>query len=282
MNMIKKIKIVTDSTADLPVSLLNEYNISIIPLKVIFKDNIYREGVDITTKEFYEKLLNSEQLPMTSQPSPGEFQELYEELTQDGSTVISIHISAKMSGTCQSAVLAKNSLPDRDIRVIDSEQVTMSLGLIVLAAAKAAKENNTADEIEALAYEVSKRVKLFFIVDTLDNLQKGGRIGKASALIGTVLNIKPILTVEDGIVTPYEKIRGKSKAIERIVGILKEYDNNNKLKFCVILHANALDEAVSLHERVITQINPHENIISDIGAVVGTHAGAGTIGVVFY
>jgi DegV family protein with EDD domain len=238
--------------------------------------------VDINTAEFYEKLAESKQLPTTSQPSPGEFQELYEELTQDGSSVVSIHISAKMSGTYQSAVLAKNNLPDRDIRVVDSEQVTMALGLIVVAAAKAAKENKTVDEVETITHEISKRVKLFFIVDTLENLQKGGRIGKAAALFGTVLNIKPVLTVEDGIVAPYEKIRGKSKAIERIIGILKEQNNNNKLEFCVILHASALDDAVSLHERVITQINPREIIISDIGAVVGTHAGAGTIGVVFY
>lgn len=279
---MRKIKIVTDSTADLPISLLNQYNISVIPLKVIFNDNIYREGIDITVQEFYAKLAQAEQLPTTSQPSPGEFQELYEKLTEDGSTVISIHISAKMSGTYQSAILAKSNLPDRDIRVIDSKQVTIALGLVVLAAAKAVKDNKTADEVEQIAYEIAKKVKIYFIVDSFENLHKGGRIGKATALLGTVLNIKPILTIEDGVVAPFEKIRGKGKAVERIISLLKEYSQTNKLSYYAVLHANALDEAVSLHGKLITEIEPCENFIGDIGAVVGTHAGAGTMGLIFY
>lgn len=279
---MRKIKIVTDSTADLPISLVNQYNISVVPLKIIFKDSIYREGIDITVQEFYAKLAQAEQLPTTSQPSPGEFQDLYDKLTEDGSTVISIHISSKMSGTYQSAILAKSNLPDRDIRVIDSKQVTIALGLIVLAAAKAVKDNMTSDEVEQIAYEIVKKVKIYFIVDSLENLHKGGRIGKATALLGTVLNIKPILTIEDGVVAPYEKIRGKGKAVERIISLLKDYTKTNKLSYCAVLHANTLDEAVSLHGKLITEVEPCENFIGDIGAVVGTHAGAGTMGIIFY
>lgn len=277
-----KIKIVTDSTADLPVSLLAQYDIHVIPLKVIFEDKIYREGLDITVQEFYSKLAQAKQLPTTSQPSPGEFQELYEKLTEDGSSVISIHISAKMSGTLQSAQMAKSNLPDRDIRIIDSKLVTIALGMIVIAAAKAVKDNKTIDEVEKIAYEVASKVNIFFIVDSFENLQKGGRIGKATALLGTVLNIKPILTVEDGVVAPFEKIRGKGKAIERIISLLQEYSKINSLNYLAVFHADALNDAVNLHEKLVAQIKPCENFIGDIGAVVGTHAGPGTMGIIFY
>ncbi|MDX9872280.1 MAG: DegV family protein, partial [Clostridia bacterium] len=212
------VKIVTDSTADLPAALRSAYDITVMPLKVIFKDEIYREGVDITIPAFFEKLAGTEQLPTTSQPSPAEFQEVYEELTADGSTVISMHISSKMSGTIQSAMLAKKNLPDRDIRVIDSGKVTMALGLGVLVGARAAQAGRSADEVEALVQEMfNHKIKIYFMVDTFENLQKGGRIGKAAALLGTLLNIKPILTVEDGLVAPFEKVRGKTKAVERLV-----------------------------------------------------------------
>lgn len=277
-----KIKIVTDSTADLPLSLLNQYDIHIIPLKVIFEDQIYREGMDISVQEFYSKLAQAKQLPTTSQPSPGEFQELYEKLTEDGSSVISIHISAKMSGTLQSAQMAKSNLPDRDIRIIDSQLVTIALGLVVIAAAKAVKDDKSIDEVEKIAYEVASKVKIYFIVDSFENLQKGGRIGKATALLGTVLNIKPILTVDDGIVAPFEKIRGKGKAIERIISLLQEYAQTNTLSYLAVFHADALNDAVNLHEKLVAQIKPCENFIGDIGAVVGTHAGSGTMGIIFY
>lgn len=276
------VKIVTDSTADLPASLRSEYNIAVMPLKVIFKDEIYREGVDITTPEFFEKLAKAEQLPTTSQPSPAEFQDLYEELTADGSAVISIHISAKMSGTYQSAMLAKKNLPDRDIRVIDSGHVTISLGLGVLAAARAAKAGGSADEVEALAYEIYKKVKIYFIVDTFENLQKGGRIGKATALLGTLLNIKPILTVEDGLVAPFEKVRGKSKAVERLVALVEEYHQRQPIEIIAFMHAGSPPDAVDLHGRVLSKVKPKEVILSEIGAVVGTHSGAGTFGAIFY
>lgn len=276
------VKILTDSTADLPAPLVSQYGIEVIPLKVIFEDKIYRDTIDITNKEFYEKLAAARVLPRTSQPSPGEFQELYEELTADGSTVISIHISAKMSGTIQSAVLAKNRLPDRDIRVIDSRQVSMALGLVVLAAAKAARQGKSPDEIELAAIEVANKVRTYFVVDSLENLEKGGRIGKASAFLGNMLNIKPVLTIEDGVVSAFEKIRGKSRAMDRIVEVVKDYEKDRGISYCTLLHANAVDDAVELHKKLISRLDSLEHIIGEIGAVVGTHAGAGTIGIIFY
>ena len=276
------VKIVTDSTADLPKSLVEEFNIHVVPLKVLFGDEVYREGVDITPKQFFEKLAVSPQLPTTSQPSPGEFQEVYEELTRDGSSVVSIHISSLLSGTYQSAVLAKKELASRDITIIDSKLVSMGLGMAVLAAAKAAKAGQKAEEIVRLVNELIKKIRLYFVVDTMDYLQKGGRIGKASAFLGTMLNIKPVLTLEEGLVVPLEKIRGKNKALDRLVEMAREFSEQHGVMQCALVHANALDDAIKLHEMLIAQIKCCEMMICDIGAVVGTHGGPGLIGIIFY
>jgi len=277
-----QIKIVTDSTADLTSTLIKEFNVSVIPLKVLFGEKIYREGVDLTSAEFYNLLAASEKLPTTSQPSPGEFLELYQELTADGSSVISIHISGSMSGTVQSALLARNSLPDRDITVVDSRKVSMALGLVVLAAARAAKEGQTKEQILARAHEVINKVQTYFVVDTLEYLSKGGRIGKASALLGTVLNIKPVLTIDEGLIAPYEKVRGKGKALDHILEIAKTFSQNHPKLRCAMVHGNALEEVIKFHQKLASELNYTESVICEIGAVVGTHAGPGTIALFFY
>lgn len=277
-----QIKIATDSTADLPVALLKEYDIAVIPLKIIFGEEAYRENVDLSVKEFYEKLANTEKLPATSQPSPGEFQEFYEELTKDGSSVISIHISSLMSGTCQSAKIAQSVLVDKDITIIDSKLVCGALGIVVLMAAKAVKAGKTKEEVLEIIHTMIKNVQTYFVVDTLENLEKGGRIGKASALLGGMLNIKPILKIEDGLITACEKIRGKGKALERIVEFAKEYANEHGSVRCFLAHANILEEAIKVHQKITTELACSEIIVTDVGAVVGTHAGAGTVALFFY
>ncbi len=276
------IRIITDSTADLPVQFIEEYDIHVVPLKVIFKEKMYREGEDITTDEFYKKLKKADQLPSTSQPSPGEFQEVYEKYTANGASVISIHISAEMSGTYQSALMARKNLSGRDIRVIDSKNVTCALGLIVIAAAKAAKEGKNPEEIEKIALDIAEKIKVYFIVDTLENLHKGGRIGRATALLGTVLKIKPVLTINNGIVAPFEKIRGKGKAINKIISILKDHSRKEKINYCVFMHAHCLKNALILKDKIRKEIGDHEGFIGEIGAVVGTHAGIGTFGIIYY
>lgn len=277
-----QIKIVTDSTADLTPALIKEFNINVIPLKVLIGDNVYREGVDITPSKFYELLAQSDKLPTTSQPSPGEFIELYQDLTADGSSVISIHISGQMSGTVQTANLAKNTLNDRDITVVDSRVVCMALGLVVLAAARAAREGQSKEQILAKIQEVAGKVQTYFVVDTLEYLAKGGRIGKAAALVGTVLNIKPILTIDDGMIAPYEKVRGKNKALDRILELGKEFSQQHKKMHCAIVHGNVLEEAIKFHQKVVSELNYCEHVICEIGAVVGSHAGPGTIALFFY
>ena len=276
------VKIVTDSTADLPESLVEEFKISVVPLKVIFGNEIFREGIDIKNEEFYHKLTSCQQLPTTSQPSPGEFKQVYEELTNDGSSVISIHISSLLSGTYQSALMAQKELHTRDITVIDSKKVSMGLGMAVLEAAQAAKAGKTAAEIVSLVEQLIPKIHIYFVVNTMEYLQKGGRIGKASALLGTMLNIKPVLMIEDGLVVPMQKIRGKGKAVDRLAEMLKDFAGRHGPLRCALMHADALDETMRFHQRLISQITPCEFIIANIGVVVGTHGGPGLIGVVFY
>jgi DegV family protein with EDD domain len=279
---VKQIKILTDSTADLPPSLIKELGITVVALKVLFPDKVYQEGVDITPKEFYEKLQTTDKLPTTSQPTLVDFLEAYHELTSDGSAVISIHISSLMSGTSQTALLARSQLPEADITVVDSKLVCMALGMVALSAARAAKEKKSKEEILQIISQIMGRVQTYFVVDTLEYLQKGGRIGKASALLGTMLNIKPVLSLQDGIIVPFEKIRGKGKALDHIVEVAKAYAKVHGKVNCAILHGNVLDEAIKFHQKIVSEVPSSEIIICEIGAVVGTHAGPGTIALFFY
>ena len=273
--------IVCDSTADLPRELIKEYGIHIVPLKVHFGEKEYKDGVDITPKEFYKKLQASDVLPTTSQPSPGEFAESYENiLKMGGSTIISIHISAHLSGTYRSATVAKSMLPEADIEVIDSKQASTVLGLIVLEAARAAKSGKTKEEILALIGEMVEKIKVFFMVDSLEYLEKGGRIGKAQAILGSMLNIKPILTLEEGIIVPAAKTRGRAKGMEQLLLKMKSEIGTGKQARMAIMHAIEYDGMETLRDRVRNKWQPEELIVSDIGPVIGTHVGPGTIALI--
>lgn len=275
---MRKIKIVTDSTADLPKELVEQYAISVVPLKVHMEDQVYRDGIDISPSEFYIKLREAENLPTTSQPSPGEFKEIYENLGEDGSTIISIHLSSKFSGTYQSAILAKQMLDNLDITVIDSETTALALGLIVLNTAKATKEGKTKDEVIELARRLMGNSKIYFAVDTLEYLQKGGRIGAAQALMGSLLNIKPILTIADGLVTPVEKVRGQKKAFDRLVQLAAEqFSDNVQVAF---IHGDNLAGVNKLKAKVAAKYGVQDFLISEVGPVVGTHVGPGVVAVV--
>ncbi|NLT95214.1 MAG: DegV family protein [Clostridia bacterium] len=281
---MSKIRIVTDSTADLPIELIKKYNITVVPLRVNFGSESYLEGVELTTEDFYKKLIDGDKLPTTSQPSPGDFAKVYQQLSREGvEEIFSIHISKELSGTYQSAVLAKSMVEEKDLKitVIDSQLVCMGLGLVVLNAAQAAKENKSSEEIAMIISKVQKEMNTFFVVDTLDYLQKGGRIGKASSLLGTLLNIKPILTIKEGQVHAYDKIRGRGKALDKLIEIAEQKSGSQRIQ-CAIVHANSLETALKLREKVASRLNCTEIIISNIGAVVGTHVGPGTIAFLFH
>jgi len=276
------LRIVTDSSAGLPRDLLEAYNIEVVPLKVHFGETTYREGEDLDNEQFYQLLSQAEQLPTTSQPSAGEFYEVYSRLTANGDSVISIHISSKMSGTCQSAMAAKAMLPQADITVIDTLSASMGHGMIVLAAAEAAREGKSRDEVVALAERLIKGIQIVFIVDTLEYLQKGGRIGGAAAFIGTLLNVKPLLEIRDGRVEALEKVRSRKKAVQRSLEILAErFDGQSPLRMA-ILHARCPEEAEMLAQRVRELFACSRLYLAELSPVIGTHAGPGTLGLACY
>lgn len=277
-----KIRIVTDSTADIPSNLVDLLQIKVVPLQVIFGQAVYQDGIDISPKEFYNRLREEKTLATTSQPSPGQFASVYQELVENGCQVISIHISQGLSGTFQSASLARDMLSEGDVEVIDSKSASMGLGLIVLAAAKAAEEGRTKNEILSLVNDLVKRVKLYFAVDTLKYLEQGGRIGKAQALLGSLLNIKPVCTLEDGIVVPVGKARGMGKALDSIVDIVRGIVPEGEQIKCCLIHGDDLTNVMKLHEKLINLYSSTELLINQAGPVIGAHTGPGVIGIAFY
>jgi DegV family protein with EDD domain len=276
-----KVRIVTDSTADIPRKLVNELGIVVVPLKVSLGDQVYRDGVDITSQEILAGMMKGDIHPTTSQPSPGEFVAVYENLIAKGETVISIHLSGKLSGTVQSAQTAKTMTDSREIHVVDSKSASMGLGLIVIAAARAAAEGMDYREILHLVKEKTEKHFILFLVDSLEYLEKGGRIGKANAFLGTLLKIKPILTVDgEGQVVPLEKVRGKMKAFERMAAIIAERTDRTGSYECALLGVNDEESMAKLSQLVEPILNCDEFKIAELGPVILSHTGPGTVGIV--
>ena len=276
------LRIVTDSSADLSRDLLDAMGIQVVPLKVHFGTTTYREGEDLGSTEFYQLLSQAEQLPTTSQPSAGDFYEMYAPLTANGDSVLSIHISSKLSGTCQSALAAKDMLPEADIIVIDSLSASAGHGMVVLAAAEAVRKGKGRDEVIALVERVIKGLEIVFVVDTLEYLQKGGRIGGAAALAGTLLNLKPLLEIRDGRVEPLAKVRTRKKALRRALEVLaKRFDGQDSLRM-MVLHAECPEGAEQLAQQVRERFGCTSLQLAEIGPVIGTHAGPGTLGLAAY
>lgn len=274
-----RIRIVTDSTSDIPPELREALSIEMVPLKVHFGEEAYLDGVTITPEDFYVKLAGAKQLPTTSQPSPLDFLAVYNRLAAEPDTVIiSIHLSSSFSGTYQSACMAKGMLETAaDITIVDSRTATYGIGLLVVEAARAAKAGESKEYILKRVEELRKKTTLYFLVDTLEYLHKGGRIGKAGALLGSLLQIKPILSVEDGTVVSVDKIRGTKKAMIRIMERLAErYPVPVRV---TVAHANAMELAEELSALIHQQFEVVEMMYTTIGPVIGTHVGGGTVGV---
>ncbi|WP_044479167.1 DegV family protein [Paenibacillus antibioticophila] len=282
---MKQIIIVADSTADVPKAIVEEYGIHIVPMRLAFGEETFIEGIDITVEEFYDRLSKSRDLPTTSQTSPSQYVEVYQNLMQQypEASIISIHISSGMSGTYQSAVLAKSMIEEEhgeavDITVIDSLSATYGFGLQVVLAARMAKAGASVPEIVAEVDRVGKARQVYFLVDVLDYLQKGGRLGKAAAIFGTLLNIKPILSVNDeGAIYAVDKIRGHKKAVSRVVELfVKDYGDQRDINIavCDCVNPEGAEEILRLMGEHFTI---HEVVRTSIGAVVGTHVGPGTV-----
>ncbi|NPV81741.1 MAG: DegV family protein [Firmicutes bacterium] len=276
----KEIAIVTDSGASLPQEIIDEYDIAVAPLKIQFGNDTYRDGIDITRKEFYEKLRGPE-VPHTSQPAPAEFISIYRRLLQRISTIISIHIASTASGTCQCANLAKASFPNADIEVVDSLSLSMGTGLMVLAAAEAVRNGKTKEQILRILAELRPRIIGYTVVKSIRHLLKSGRIHKGQALIASLLSIKPLISVKEGVVEVVGRVRTYQAALDKLVELVKDAAKDSKVRVAVV-HGDALDEAKRLCERLGATINCSEIIISDIGATIAVHGGPEIIGVVFH
>lgn len=281
---MSKIAIVTDSTAYIPKEILQGLPVFTIPLHVIWGDETYRDNVDITQKVFYERLGSSKIMPSTSQPSPQEFVELYEKIAKEYDEILSIHISSQLSGTVDSAIQAKNILSKLKIEVIDSKSTSMGLGFLVLTAARYVQAGENLQRCKEFIESARNRVRIFFILKTLEFLKRGGRIGSASALLGAALNLKPILMVEEGVIKPFAKVRTMQKALIRLTEILKENIEGKTPVHLAIIQAEAEVDAVFLKNEIAKNLENEditELVTAGISPVIGTHTGPGTVGICF-
>lgn len=272
------VKIVTDSTSDIPPAVAEALGIKVVPLNVHFGDEVFLDGVTIKADEFYRRLQSGSQLPKTSQPSAGNFVEAYRELFDGGATaIVSIHISSKVSGTYNSAVQAKAELGGQaPISIIDTHQASMGLGLIAMEAARAAGRGGPATEVAGLAENLARSARFFGLLNTLEYLHKGGRIGRAQMLLGSLLKIHPILTMQDGVAHPLERARTRARGIERIKGIATE---SAPLRGLSVLHATEPDQARAIADDLKAVAPGGEITISQFGPVLGTYLGPGALGV---
>lgn len=284
-----KIGILTDSTCDLGPDLLERYGIEMVPLVINFsEEEVYRDKLDITNQEFFTKLVQAEKLPTTSQPAIGWFVDKYKEMAESYDAIISIHLAESLSGTCHSARMAANQVEDVRIEVIDSASASMGIGFQVLLARKLAEEGLEFEEIVERVKEMQKNLKIFFTANDLSYLEKGGRIGKASAFLGSILNFYPILNISEknGEILPIEKIRGKKKIVKRMLELAKEEIENLEEVTLGFLHGSDL-EYFDLFRRELLDYLEEKNISYSektdwISSVIGCHTGPTVYGVVLF
>ncbi|MFO8011135.1 MAG: DegV family protein [Dehalococcoidia bacterium] len=271
------VKVVTDSTADLPDEVVKSLGITVVPLCIHFGEQTYFDGLDLRADEFYQKLGQSESLPTTSQPAPAAFAEIYTRLSDEADGIISIHISPKLSGTYNSAVLAREAAPEHcPIEIIDSCHASMGLGLIVIQAAMAAQSGGSLDDVKEVVRDVIPRTHFWGMVDTLEYLHKGGRIGRAQTLMGTLLSIKPLLCVKDGEVHPRGKARTRKKAMDRVLEIVQDFPDIEQM---TVLHSTTPDEAAAFIEKISPIFRGDKIYSARIGPVIGTYLGPGSLAV---
>jgi len=274
------IKIVTDSTADVPKELLERYDIRVVPINIQFGHETYQEGIDIDRPTFFRKL--EEVMPTSSQPAPGQLVEVYRELAEDGHSIISIHVTSKHSGTYQSATLAKSMLPEAEIEVFDTLSISIGTGYQVLAAARAAEEGKSMGEIIQILEGIRSRMYLHLTPATLKYLQKSGRVGRLAGALGSLLNVKPVIKVEDGTLEAFQNVRTRSKAIDRLVELTEEAVGTTEPVKLGIPHAQVPAEAEKLRDRLERTFNCEEMHVVDLACSLTVHGGPGIIGIISY
>jgi len=272
---------VVDSTAYIPHDQVQQFDIKVIAQVLIWDDETMLDGVDIQPTAFYERLRESKTMPTTSQATIEAFKDVFKPLVEAGRPILAILVSDKLSGTIQSAEQAKAEFPGAKIVIVDSEAAAMALGFQVLAAARGAREGKSFEEVTEIARRAKEQTGVLLVVDTLEFLHRGGRIGGASRLIGTALSMKPVLELQDGVLDVVERVRTRSKAQARLLDILEErIDGRPNLRLAV-LHAAAEERARDLLEIAADRLNPIETVFSEVSPVVGTHVGPGTLGLCY-
>ena len=276
------IRIITDSTTNLPKEAVDKYGVEVVPLRVIFPSGTYRDGVEITTSEFYHMLTASPVLPTTSQPPVPDFEQVFARATAGGDEVLAIVISSHLSGTYTSAVTAQRSFPEAKITVFDSLATAAPAAFMVEHAAERAAAGASVAEIIPDLEILRDRTQIFFVVDTLEYLHKGGRIGGAAVLLGSLLSIKPILTLKAGRVEAWGKARGKRKALQLALTALAQQVGTGSSVHAIVMHAACEQEAREFCQQVAATLHCPTPPLSEFSPVLGVHVGPGTIGVAAY
>jgi len=276
-----KVAIITDSSPYIPDDIIKENNIHVVPLTVIWGEESFYDGVNITPVEFYQRLETAKVMPSTSQPSVADFEVLFRSLHNDGYDILAILISEDLSGTISSATQAKKLLPEATIEIVNSKTLAMALGFCVLAAARAANQGASLAECKKIAEDAKEKCGVIFVLDTLEFLHRGGRIGASKRFMGSLLNVKPVLAIEDGLIVPLDSVRTQKKALERIIEIIEERTAGHKSIRLATLHANNHELAKKILEDASNRINPVEKVLAEVSPVIGTHAGPGAIGLAY-
>ncbi len=276
-----RVKIMTDSTADLPADLVQELNITVVPSYIHFGDQTFRAGVDITNEQFYRRLAEGGPYPYTSSPPPSVFEQYYRQFSREYEGVLSIHLSHKFSSIFKSATMARDKLPASltRVEVIDSTSTSLGLGLIVLAAARAAQAGGSVEEVHRIVMHMIQHTHVVFFVDSIEYLERSGRLSQATAMLGSMQRIKPLLILDEGEIVPYDRTRTRAKAIEGLFTFIEDFPNVEQV---AIMHSTTPDDVEKLLEK-IDPIFPRERVmVAEYGPTLGVHLGPNTMGVAVY
>jgi DegV family protein with EDD domain len=277
-----KVAIVTDSTAYLPEDLVSSHNITVVPLLVIWGDEILRDNIDISPNQFYERLADAKNMPSTSQAAITDFAEVFKKLHNEGYEILTIVMSAALSGTLDSAIQAKKLVPEARIELVDSRFTSIPLAYMVLSAARAAKRGATLEKCKEIAESIRENTQIFFAVDTLEFLHRGGRIGGASRFLGTALDLKPILYLQEGKIEALERVRTSKRAHQRLIELLEtSVSGRSPINMMGVVSAAAQEAASKLLMQIERDFDPQEVLLANISPVIGTHTGPGTVGVAY-
>ncbi|MBN2085684.1 MAG: DegV family protein [Anaerolineales bacterium] len=276
---MEKVVIVTDSTAYIPPELIRQYGMRVAPLAVIWDGKTLHDDIDITPTEFYARLKKTKSLPTTSQTTPEEFKNIFSPLLAEGKSILGVFISSTLSGTIDSAMQVKKAMPAAPIEIVDSRNSAMALGFVALAAARAVQAGAGMAGAAEAARRAAELCNLIFVVDTLEFLHRGGRIGGAKRFLGTALNLKPLLTVVDGRIDALESVRTKAKATERMLDLIEQRIGDRRPLRLSPLHAGSPEEAQALMKAAQDRFQPDECILSEVSPAIGAHVGPGTVGI---